>query len=116
MRVTSLARLSAVLFLCPAMLAQDRFSQGLEAFEKGLYADAERILSGTDSPAAETVLALTYAATGRCAQAETVLRERRSDPKLRRLAGLGLARCLIAGRRFAEAAQPLDALADRVSR
>lgn len=111
MRATSLARLSTLLLFCAAAFAQDRLAQGLEAFEKGRYADAERILSRLDSSAAETVLALTYAATGRCAKAEPALDRRPSDPKLRKLAGLGLARCLIADRRFTEAAQPLDALA-----
>lgn len=100
----------AAVWLCMPAAAQERLAEGLEAFERGDYATAESALADLDSPAAKTVLALTHAATGRCGAAESALRDRQSDPKLRKLAGLGLARCLIADRRFAEAAEPLARL------
>lgn len=90
--------------------AQDRVQQGLEAFDRGDYAAAEQTLSGLADPAAKAVLAAAQAATGRCAQAEPALAADYADPKLRRLAGLALARCRTSQRHFAEAAQPLAKL------
>jgi tetratricopeptide (TPR) repeat protein len=101
--------IAAVAVGAPAM-AQDSLSQGLEAFDKRDYAAAERLLDGLDAPAAKAVSALAKAATGRCEDAEPDLAADYEDAKLRRLTGLGLARCLVAAQRFAAASQRLGRL------
>ena len=108
----TLARLlaCAALVLGSGLQAQDSLQRGLEAFERGDYAGAEKALAGLTSPSAKAVQAAVQAATGRCQQAEPALSARYADPKLRRIAGLALARCRIAGQRFSEAAEPLAKL------
>ncbi len=108
MRATRLITL-CFLLACAAT-AQDRQAQGIAAFDKGDYATAEKLLTGLDSPSAKAMLGLTKAATGRCADAQPALAAEYADAKLRRLAGIALARCLIAAQRFDEAAQPLAKL------
>ncbi len=93
-------------------VAQDRVSEGIAAFERGDYEAAETALSGASGPQAKAFLALTQAATGRCAEAEASLGASYDDSRLRRLTGIALARCLIAAERFADAAAPLAKLED----
>ena len=108
MRATNLY--SLFLLVALPVAAQSPEDRGLAAFERGDYPAAERALSGLDSPTAKAVLALTQAATGRCAEAEPALARRYEDPRLRRLAGLALARCHVAAQRFHAASEPLAAL------
>jgi tetratricopeptide (TPR) repeat protein len=101
--------IAAVSVAAPAT-AQDSLSQGLEAFDRGDYAATERLLDGLDGSAARAVAALAKAATGRCEDAELDLAADYEDAKLRRLTGLGLARCHLAAQRFADASQRLRRL------
>jgi len=110
MQAINLKRIALLLLLACAAMAQDRQAQGIAAFDKGDYATAEKLLVGLDSPSAKAALALTKAATGRCAEAQPTLAAEYADAKLRRLTGIALARCLIAAQRFDEAAQPLAKL------
>ncbi|MDA0205885.1 MAG: tetratricopeptide repeat protein [Acidobacteria bacterium] len=102
--------IALLLLLASSAMAQDRQALGIAAFDRGDYASAEKLLAEIDTPSAKAVLALTKAATGHCAEAEPVLAANYTDAKLRRLAGIALARCLIAAQRFDEAAQPLAKL------
>lgn len=85
-------------------------AEGVRLFHEGKYLEAEAALkkglgSGTGTTAA-TFLALTQAATGRCEEAKAALTEsfeQESAADIRRLAGLGLARCLTAAKKFDEA-------------
>lgn len=110
-RFTSvLLGVSLALALSARADAQDQLTRGLQAFDTGDYATAERLLDDLDTPAANAVSALAKAATGRCDEAELDLAVSYTDTKLRRLTGLALTRCLIAAQRFAEATQPLALL------
>lgn len=91
----------------PAAFAQD---SGAAAFSRGDYAAAEKLLAGDESPRGKAFLALTKAATGRCAEAEPQLRLRRDDPQMRLLTGLALTRCRIAEQRWTDAANVLAQL------
>lgn len=85
------------LFFAVAALAigqSDPFVHGLEAFNRGDYTTAERELKQSRDPRARTFLALTLAATNRCAEAEPGLAAATGDTV--RLAGLALAQCKIA--------------------
>ena len=104
-------RMLCALAICAALaFAQDRLTEGIEAFERGDYRAAESRLTGLDDSTATAFLALTKAATSRCTEAESGLYADYRDPKLRRLTGIALTRCLIADERFAEAAVPLAKL------
>jgi tetratricopeptide (TPR) repeat protein len=106
MRVIRLIALCAV----SAVGQTDAFVTGLEAFRGGDYARAEREFTRSASegtePRARTFLALTLAATSRCAQAEPYLESalRTASGDLLKLAALALAQCRIAETRFDEAA------------
>ena len=112
-------RAISILLLWAGMtLAQgDPLVQGIQAFDEGRYSAAERHLEQAlqirDDPKARLFLALTQAATGRCPSAEPQLLdafEKSPDDSLQRLAGLGVARCRIAAKRFAAAILVLDQL------
>lgn len=103
MRVISLS-----LVLGCAALGQT--AEGVRLFHEGKYLAAEAALkaaltSGGDTTAS-TFLALTQAATGRCGEAQAALassfENQRTSSDVRRLAGLGLARCLTAAKKFDE--------------
>jgi len=105
MRVTSF-----LLFAALAVAQSDPLLSGLEAFHRGDYASAERefreaLKTGAD-PRATTFLALTMAATGRCAAAGADLTKsfETGEKDLRRLAGLALAQCQITEERLEDAA------------
>ncbi len=93
--------------------AAAQLADGLAAFERGDYSVAEKLLAGLDDPQARAFLALSQAGAGHCGEAEAALRqsfESSRDPRLRRLTGLGLTRCLIAAERWLDAASPLATL------
>jgi len=104
-------RLLAIALLASLGLAAQTPEDGaFEAFERGDFVTAERLLAGLDSPRGKALAALIQAATHRCEEAASALTAEYSDPKLRRLTGLALARCLIAQQRFADAAPALAKL------
>jgi tetratricopeptide (TPR) repeat protein len=96
----------AFLGLCvtTTLFAQSQARDGIAAFNRGDYQTSRRQLEQAASdPRARAYLALTLAATGECAKANTELEHQftaKSDPTLRRLAGLALAQCRIAAKRF----------------
>ncbi len=99
-------RLLAVAFLAGALLfAQSNpVADGIAAFQRGDYQAARRNLERAPTdPRARLFLALTRAATGECDGALPELAKGFSDSENRRLAGLALAQCHIAAKRFAEA-------------
>ena len=117
MRATSRAALPALLL--PAVAAfvfgqQPRSTaEGIALFEQGRYAQAAAALEGLPDKRARAFAALAQAASGRCSRAAAGLRaafDDRSDPQVRRLAGLALARCRIAEKSFAAALALLDRL------
>jgi tetratricopeptide (TPR) repeat protein len=95
--------ISFLLLLAGCVFAQsDALVEGLQQFQKGNYqaaeASLEKALAAEDSAEARTFLSLTRAATGGCAAVEDPLRkefEANSDPRLRKLAGLGLVQCML---------------------
>jgi tetratricopeptide (TPR) repeat protein len=107
----------AALALAAGLAAQSNLLvEGLESYNKGDYAAAERsfrqaVDRGGD-PRAASLLALVQASTGRCADAEPVLARTTDtgDAALRRLVGLALARCRIAAGRLDDAAAVLSGL------
>src|SRR3954451_16536591 len=82
--------------------------QGIAEFKSGNYIAARQLLerAGND-PEARVFLALTRAALGECPAAVPELQRRsaqsQGDATTRRLAGLALAQCYIAGKQFAAA-------------
>lgn len=100
------ASMIAVLFV-GVVAAQDG---GVEAFQRGDYAAAEKLLSADPSARGKAFLALTQAATGRCSEAEAELRTRQTQAQMRLLTGLTLVRCLIAAERWADASAALATL------
>ena len=99
-------RLLAVAFLAGALLfAQSNpVADGIAAFQRGDYQAARRNLERAPTdPRARLFLALTRAATGECDGALPELAKGFSGGENRRLAGLALAQCHIAAKRFAEA-------------
>jgi len=89
----------------------DPLLEALDLYAQGRYLAAEEVLtkvSGTaaNDPKVKSVLALTRASTGRCAAALADLQasfETVENADLRRLTGLGLARCHIAAENFSGA-------------
>jgi len=84
-------------------------AEGARPFHEGKYAEAEAPLQKSASagidPTASALLALTQAATGRCADAEPALKRsfgHADVPNVRRRFALDLARCLTASRRLDE--------------
>ena len=89
----------------------DPLLEALDLYSQGRYLAAEEHLTkipgaGANDPRVKAVLALTRASTGRCPEAVEDLQssfETMENADLRRLAGLGLARCHIAAANFAGA-------------
>ncbi len=103
------------------LLAQaDPAAKGIAEFNRGEYAAAKRDLQPyAKDPRAVVFLALTQAATGACDAAIPELERlyvganaAKPDPNLHRLAGLALAQCFVAQKRF-DAAQPVIAAMER---
>ena len=98
----------AALAACPfILLAQSAaVTQGIAAFNRGDYRAARALLGKAPGDTqARAFLALTQAATGECDTANGELERQfsssdKSDKKVRRLAGLALAQCRIAAKRF----------------
>jgi tetratricopeptide (TPR) repeat protein len=87
-----------------ALLSAQTAADGIAAFHRGDYQAARVILEKAGSnPQARLFLALTKAATGECEAAAPELAKSFSSGENRRLAGLALAQCHIAAKRFAEA-------------
>ncbi len=101
-----------LLFASWASAQTDAFIKGLEAFHKGDYPAAEALLRSSSDPRARTFLALTLAATNRCAKAEadltTAFAAAKSDTQ--RLAGLALTQCHIAANRWDDASADVSKL------
>jgi tetratricopeptide (TPR) repeat protein len=88
--------------LCGAQT--DPVAQGIQAYSQGDYKSARQILQKAPADAqAKVFLALTEAATGECDTAIPVLATTPAAGEAKRLAGLALAQCHIAAKRFAEA-------------
>jgi uncharacterized protein HemY len=100
-------RTLAILFLLASYTSAqpDAFVKGLDAFHKGDYPAAEKLLRASSDPRAKAFLALTLAATNRCPQAEPDLTAAFAAAKsdTQRLAGLALAQCHIAASRWDDA-------------
>lgn len=111
MRVTNLLFFSTLVFA-----QSDPLVQGLEAFHKGDYTQAESgfraALKHGEDPRARAFLALTLAATSRCAEAEPALVQfsASSDADIQRLSGLALVQCRIASNRLDDASALLTRL------
>ena len=94
----------------------DSLLSGIEAFQKGDYPAAERLLREAAKPGgderAHAFLALTLAATSRCPQAEPALVKASggASANIARLAGLSLAQCYIAAGRIDDASHVLRGL------
>ncbi len=105
MRVTSF-----ILFAGLAAAQSDPLLNGIEQFNKGQYAEAERSLRAASTaggdPRARAFLGLTLASTNRCGEADTDLKtaSEGADANLAKLAGLALAQCRISANRLDEAA------------
>ena len=92
-----------VLFAC-ALLCGQTVADGIAAFQRGDYKAARANLEKAPAdPRARLFLALTKAAMGECEGAVAELAKGFSSGDNRRLAGLALAQCHIAAKRFAEA-------------
>ena len=99
-------RLSVLPAFAAALLSAqtDPVAEGIAAFHRGDYQAARVSLERTQTdPRARLFLALTRAATGECDDAVPDLAKGFSSGEDRRLAGLALAQCHIAAKRFAEA-------------
>src|SRR5512135_1642934 len=111
MRVTSLLLAAVVL-----TAQSDPLADGLQAFAKGDYPAAERLLTQSlrqkDDPRARAFLAITVAATGRCEAARPGLEKAfdTSQGEVKKLTGLALAQCLTNANRFDEASTVLGRL------
>lgn len=107
-------RAISLLVLVPLLLGADNaettLDQGIEAFHKGQYQEAQKLFEQTvkASPAdarAITFLAITRAAIGDCNRSYDELKlqaGRNSDPEIRRLAGLACIQCLLPHNEFTQ--------------
>jgi tetratricopeptide (TPR) repeat protein len=102
-QAASLIALSA--FAAALLCAQGNpAADGIAAFHRGDYKAARAILQrAPNNPQARLFLALTRAATGECEGAVPDLAKAFSSGSERRLAGIALAQCHIAAKRFIEA-------------
>lgn len=90
--------------------------EGVQLFHEGRYAEAERELQTSTDPRGAVFHGLALAATNRCDEALGKLRDGFEENLLvdvSRLAGLGLARCAVAGQRELEAVTVLYELRAR---
>jgi len=96
-----------------AVAQQDPLVDGIQAFSKGDYQAAERLLTQSlkqhEDPRARAFLAITVAATGRCDAARADLQNamETAQGEVRKLAGLALAQCLTNASQFEDAAAVL---------
>jgi tetratricopeptide (TPR) repeat protein len=103
-------RFSLLLAAAAAYGQTDALVAGLEAFARADYRAAEmqlrQYVGRGDDPRGKAFLALTLAATSRCAEAEAELRHAfdTASGDVRRLAGLALAQCYASAARLDEAA------------
>jgi tetratricopeptide (TPR) repeat protein len=97
----------AAVFSCAAALLSaqaNSVADGIAAFERGDYKAARASFERTPAdPRARLFLAFIGAATGQCEAAVPELTKGFSSGENRRLAGIALAQCHIAAKRFAEA-------------
>jgi tetratricopeptide (TPR) repeat protein len=107
----------ALLLFAPLLFAQST-SDAIEAFHRGQYADArqrlEKIIAASPNDAvARTFLALSQAATGSCEAARKNLLQAfdsNAEASLRRLAGIALVQCDVAGNRLSDTWPVLEKL------
>jgi tetratricopeptide (TPR) repeat protein len=98
-------------FVFASVLSAQTVADGVAAFQRGDYKAARSGLERhADDPDARLFLALTKAATGECEASIAELAKGFSGGKNRRLAGLALAQCHIAAKRFAEGGQVVGQL------
>lgn len=98
----------------------DPLLAGIEAYAKGDYASAERLLRGARTGGderAQAFLAMTLAATSRCPEAEPALRKSAASANadIARLSSMALAQCLLASARTGEAANLVQELQSKYS-
>ena len=106
-----------ILAMAPLLGAQS-LVDAVAAFHKGHYAQARQMLvkivaASPDDSAARTFLALSRAATGGCPEAAGDLQQqfnRNPDMTLRRLSGIALVQCALAGNKLEDAWPVLDQL------
>jgi tetratricopeptide (TPR) repeat protein len=98
-------RLPALIALAAMLGAQTNpTAQGVQAFNQGDYKSARELLQkAPGDPQARLFLALVKAATGECDAAVPDLATGFANSASRRLAGLALAQCHIAAKRFSDA-------------
>jgi superkiller protein 3 len=97
-------RATPLLLACSLCAQTGLVEQGIAAFQHGDYAAArEKLARAPNDPQARLFLALTRAATGECDAAVPELAKGAAAGPNRRLAGLALAQCHIAAKRFGEA-------------
>jgi len=98
-----------VISLALALAQSDSFTAGLDAFRRGDYVTAEKMLNTSSDPRAATYANLARAATGGCDSVRDGLAQQlatQADAETRRAAGLGAAQCYVAAERF-ESALPI---------
>ena len=116
MQATKLILFATLAFSSNALAQSEALVQGLESFHKGDYTQAEHkfraVLTNGEDERARAFLALTLAATGRCAEAEPALikSSASNDANVGRLSGLALAQCYMSGNRLDDAAAVLSNL------
>src|SRR5215469_2912323 len=96
-------QVSACLLFSTSVFGQS-VVDGIDAFNKGDYARAAKLLSQSQDPAGRAFYALTQAATGHCAEALPELTRAFGEKDTRRLAGIALAQCRISTSDFTNAA------------
>ncbi len=94
----------ALLLLAAAPLFGQSSADGIDAFNKGDYAKAAKLLAQSQDPAGKAFYAMTQAATGHCAEAIPELNRALSEKDTRRLAGIALAQCRVSAGDFTSAA------------
>ncbi len=104
--------LAATLLLVPGLVADQPFERGLQLFDEGEYASAQRSFRSSADPRAAAMQAVVEAALGGCADALPRLAKAAAgqDPTVARLVGLAAARCSIAGKKFDAALAVLNTL------
>ena len=96
--------------------ADQHFEDGLRLFDSGEYAVAKQRFAESSDPRATTLEAVVDASMGQCQQALATLEAADTqDLTVAKLAGLALARCAIAEKRFDAALDALVSLPDKFS-
>ena len=95
------ACLSCLLFAGLSARADQRFEDGLRLYDSGEYAAAKQHFAESSDPRAPTLEAVVDASLGQCRKALARLETAdRQDLTVAKLAGLAMARCAIAEKRF----------------